>query len=480
MIEGLRPYPDYKDSNLLSVSTIPRHWQSFKLKYVARTLGGLTPSKRMAAYWNGMMPWVTPKDMKTRVIRDSRNHISDRALRNTGISVVPAPAVLFVVRGMILARTFPVAETRVPVTVNQDMKALVPKEGIESSFLALLLAGIESEVLELVSEAGHGTRCLRTEKWANLAVPIPSRDEQAAIVRFLDHANHRIDCYIRAKRKLIALLNEQKQAIIQGVVTGGLEPKAPMKDSGVPWIGEIPAHWEAPAAISGLRLIQTGPFGSQLHSHEYVNGGVPVINPIHIKEGRVVPASDVTVSCEKARVLGRHRFHEGDIVVARRGDLGRCAVVAPSGTGWICGTGSLLLRCRLEAFVPQYFQAVFSSAGVCAELAAASIGSTMANLNAGMVARLRLPRPPLEEQLRIVEAVSVVASRFAAATALIEKEIGIVREYRTRLIADVVAGQLDVREAARNFPDVNPEELEAEPTESEAEADLDPAESEAA
>jgi len=97
-----------------------------------------------------------------------------------------------------------------------------------------------------------------------------------------------------------------------------------------------------------------------------------------------------------------------------------------------------------------------------------------------MVARLRLPRPPLEEQLRIVEAVSVVASRFAAATALIEKEIGIVREYRTRLIADVVAGQLDVREAARNLPDVNPEELEAEPTESEAEADLDPAESEAA
>jgi type I restriction enzyme S subunit len=294
---------------------------------------------------------------------------------------------------------------------------------------------------------------LYDDRFLNTIAGIPSVEEQAAIMRFLSWANWRLERAIRAKRKVIALLNEQKQAIIHRAVTRGLDPSVPLTPSGVFWLGDIPQHWEVGAIGAAATLIQTGPFGSQLHSYEYVASGIPVINPSHMVSGRLQPSLAVTIREQKAAELSRHRLHSGDIVIARRGELGRCAVVTEAEEGWICGTGSLLLRCRSSVVIPSFFQVVFSSSGFAETLGINSIGATMANLNAAMVARQKLPLPPHDEQEFIVRFIENESHRVDGAISRFEREIGFLREYRARLVADVVTGKLDVREAAARLPD---------------------------
>jgi type I restriction enzyme, S subunit len=293
---------------------------------------------------------------------------------------------------------------------------------------------------------------LRAEHFKMIYTPLPPTDEQAAIVRFLEYANRRIAHAIRAKQKLIALLDEQEQVIIHRAVTRGLDLKMALKPSGVLWLGNIPKHWETITIGAATNLIQTGPFGSQLHSHEYVVGGIPVVNPSHMQDGEIRHDAQTSVSELKAQELERHRMLSGDIVAARRGELGRCAFVTDKESGFLCGTGSLLIRCKPSMFTSAYLRLVFSSPGVRDELRLASIGATMENLNAGMVARLRVPRPPLREQGEILEFVRRQQIQNEDTLSTVEREIRLLREYQTRLTADIVTGKLDVRAAVGNLP----------------------------
>ena len=183
----------------------------------------MTPNKAVERYWDGTTPWVSPKDMKVPEIFDSQDHISDAALRETNICLVSGPAVLIVVRGMILARMFPTAVTRVPVTINQDMKALVPRPELSVEFFALLLTGIQRELLELVEIAGHGTCCLRTDSWAAFCLPIPPLGEQAAIRSFLSTELATSNAAISRLEHEIDLLREYRTRLVADVVTGKLD-----------------------------------------------------------------------------------------------------------------------------------------------------------------------------------------------------------------------------------------------------------------
>jgi len=241
----------------------------------------------------------------------------------------------------------------------------------------------------------------------------------------------------------------------------------PMKASGIPWLEEMPAHW-AGAAIGKLAsTIQTGPFGSQLHSYDYVVGGTPVINPSHLFNGRIHHSQKATISDAKLRELSRHRLAEGDIVIARRGDIGRCGLVTSTEDGWLCGTGSLKLQCNPHFMIPAYFQLAFASPSTSNALAAQSVGVTMLNLSAGTVARHRLAHPPIIEQEAIVRAVRLATRDLDATIERTQRQIGLLREYRARLVADVVTGKLDVRAFAETLPVEAPDDIEA------IEADVD-------
>ena len=179
-------YSSNVDSGVQWLSQIPGHWQIRPLGRCVSISGGSTPSKDNLAFWNGDVPWVSPKDMKRLLIDDSEDHISLDALRETRIALIPPLAILIVVRGMILIRDFPVGVNTVPVTINQDMKALRPAPCFFSLYLAHQLNSIRQAFFAIREESAHGTQCLRTETWKNVAVVIPPLDEQRRIVAFLD------------------------------------------------------------------------------------------------------------------------------------------------------------------------------------------------------------------------------------------------------------------------------------------------------
>jgi type I restriction enzyme S subunit len=155
-------------------------WSSFSL--IGETLGGGTPSKAHPEFWKGAIPWVSPKDMKVDVITDSQDHISAAAVEQSAVRLIPTGSLLVVVRGMILAHSFPTAATEVPVTINQDMKAIVPFRADLIRFLVLLTKGLKPEVLRLVLRSTHGTCKLLTDDLFSLPIPIPPLAEQGRIL----------------------------------------------------------------------------------------------------------------------------------------------------------------------------------------------------------------------------------------------------------------------------------------------------------
>jgi type I restriction enzyme S subunit len=157
-------------------------------------------------------------------------------------------------------------------------------------------------------------------------------------------------------------------------------------------VGVIPEDWEV-APLGKRATFKTGPFGSALHQSDYVDGGVPVINPMQIVDGKLFPTAAMSISEAAARRLSDFRLSEGNIVIGRRGEMGRCAFVLPEHQGWLCGTGSMIIRTgpSLEA---QFIWRVLASPPIIAEIENASVGSTMINLNQGTLGNLLVPFPP--------------------------------------------------------------------------------------
>lgn len=177
-------------------------------------------------------------------------------------------------------------------------------------------------------------------------------------------------------------------------------------------VGVIPEDWDTPYLGECVKF-RTGPFGSALHKSDYTDDGIPVVNPMHIIDGRIEPTRSMTITAGAVKNLIDFCIKAGDIVLGRRGDMGRCAVVQPHQVGWLCGTGSMIVRCE-ENSDAHFVQRLLSSPPVIAAIEETSVGTTMINLNQGALAGLRIQLPPLPEQ-------HVIATALGDADALIER-----------------------------------------------------------
>lgn len=268
--------------------------------------------------------------------------------------------------------------------------------------------------------------------------------EQQQIANFLDHETAKIDTLIEKQQQLIKLLKEKRQAVISYAVTKGLDPNAPMHDSGVEWLGEVPEHWVVAQLKFNTLEMQTGPFGSQLHAEDYIEDGIPLVNPAHMADGKIIPDSKVSVDEATWHRLKRHQLFQGDLIFARRGELGRCAVVTKEQEGWLCGTGSLKAKLN-SRLIPEYSYLLITSNGVVSELSLESKGSTMDNLNTETLGRIRLPVPPVDEQRKILDYVNDVSGKFRNLINKACSAIELMQERRTALISAAVTGKIDVR-----------------------------------
>jgi Restriction endonuclease S subunits len=307
----------------------------------------------------------------------------------------------------------------------------------------------------------------------NNKVPIPPPDEQAAIVRFLDHANGRIERAIRAKRKLIALLNEQKQAIIHRAVTRGLNPNVPLKPSGIPWLGEIPQHWQTRPL---KQLLVRMDYGTSENARG--EGKVRVLGMGHIREGKIfIPKNGSLDRVPLGLLLERN-----DLLFNRTNSpelVGKVGLFEGDAADEIT-FASYLVRLRVrESNSPHWLNYLLNSTRFWSFAKSQALVSLhQANLNSSRYARMVLPVPPTRtEQDKIVQEIQSQTSVVEKTLARADREIELLREYRTRLTADVVTGKLDVRAAAAKLPEeiepialaaaVSPNDTELETVETE-------------
>lgn len=222
---GLDPDVPMKPSGVEWLGEVPEHWSLPRLKTITQATSGSTPTKSVEAYWNGDIPWVSPKDMKVDEIKTSIDRISAQALDETNIQLVEPGAVLIVVRGMILSRTLPVATNRVPVTINQDMKALrVQNEVMQADYLRTLLKGLSPYIVSLlVSSSGHGTKKLDSSAWGTLRVPTPPLEEQEKLLNEITERTSHLAALITRVSTEKDLIREYQTRLIADVVTGKLD-----------------------------------------------------------------------------------------------------------------------------------------------------------------------------------------------------------------------------------------------------------------
>ena len=222
--QGLDPTAPRKPSGIDWLGDIPAHWEIKKLWHMINIVGGSTPSKEKPEFWtNGTIPWISPKDMKSLEIISSIDHITEKALQETSIQLINPPVILIVVRGLILARTIPIALTTIPLTINQDMKAMEVKSGDSAKFLSFLLRGMEQYFMAFIEDSGHGTKRFRTNDLKQIFLAMPPLEEQETLLDFIESRTAEINAAIERTQREIELIEEYRTTLIAQAVTGKID-----------------------------------------------------------------------------------------------------------------------------------------------------------------------------------------------------------------------------------------------------------------
>ena len=439
MTADLKPYPHYKPSGVEWIGDIPAHWEVRRVKHAFRRIvGGSTPSSSEAAYWDGTIIWVTPTDIsKVTRLRDSQRRITKKGFDSCSTTLVPAGSLVVTSR----APVGNVALAEVPLCTNQGCKTLVPDSQVIDSAYGYQVFGILQGELQSLANGTTFTE-ISTNALGNVLLPIPPLAEQAAIVRYLDHTDGRIRRYLRSRERLIELLKEYRQATIHETVTRGLDPDVPLKPSGVEWLGDIPAHWDV-TAVKRHYSIQLGKM-LQNFPHSPKDVEVPYLKAQHV-QWFSVRTTDVPTMWASPYDMEQFGIRAGDLLVCEGGEGGRCSLVKEVPPG--CIIQNALHRVRaLETGRNDYLQYVMSSISRAGWFDAINNKATIAHFTVEKFRSLRIPIPPLAEQAAIAAYLDKQTAAIDAAMARAQREFELLSEYRTRLIVDVVTGQVDVRE----------------------------------
>jgi len=222
--KGLNPDTPMKDSGIAWLGEVPEHWSLPKLKHFTSFAGGGTPSRDNLKYWNGDIPWVSPKDMKTEIISGAEEYITQTGLENSSSSLRCAGCVLVVVRSGILKHTIPVAINEVPVALNQDMKALSFADGsCLSMFFLRWVQGLNNLLLLVWAKQGATVESIEHSYMAETVIPLPPITEQQTIVAFLDYELSKFDDLTTEAQAAITLLQERRTSLISAAVTGKID-----------------------------------------------------------------------------------------------------------------------------------------------------------------------------------------------------------------------------------------------------------------
>lgn len=444
------PYAAYKDSGVEWLGEVPVGWKVKRLKRLFRVVNGATPASGEPTYWDGEIPWVTPDDLGNltgKSIATSRRNITVAGYRGCGTTLVPAGS-------LVLSTRAPIGHLALASTdlcTNQGCRSLVFRSHACHDFFFYELFAARPELESL----GQGStfRELATGMLEDLELAEPPLPEQRAISTFLDRETARIDTLVAKKERLITLLQERRAALITRAVTKGLDPASPMKDSGVEWLGEIPANWEAARLRRVLTWIQQG-WSPDCENREADEDEWGVLKAGCVNGGEFVESEHKALPANESPIPALE-IQEGDLLMSRA-----------SGSRDLVGSVAVVQACRPRLLLcDKVFRLHVDDVQVSKPFLAHSLNSRVArsqiesvlsggsglanNIAQGVVKDLVIAIPPREEQYRIVSFVDSGVARIDALITRIRAAITHLHELRTALISAAVTGKIDVREPAQ-------------------------------
>lgn len=442
----LNPYPAYTPAGVPWLGDVPAHWDIARVKqHYSIRLGKMLQNRPMsstdtqAPYLKARnVQWFSVDITDAPTMWASPDEIEQYSIR-TGD--------LLVCEGGEGGRCGLIGEIPPGYIIQNALHRVRPLRNCRNDYLQYVMIVIAKvgwfDATNNKATIAHFT----TEKFGSLSIPVPPRAEQTAIVRYLDHADRQMRRYIDGKETLIGLLEEQRQAVVQHAVTRGLDPDVRRKPSGIDWLGDVPAHWE----VRRLKWV-----ASLNPSKREVRASLLADTPVtflpmervgtdgRIESGEMLPASDVW--------NGFTYFEREDVLVAKitpcfENGKGACLDSLPTKVGF--GSTEFHVLRYGPSISPQFLYRLttleeFRRLGVNAMIGAAG----QQRVPQAFVANYPIAIPPLPEQAAIVEHLDKATADIDTAIANTRREIDLLREYRTRLIADVVTGKADVREAA--------------------------------
>ena len=453
MITDIHSYPAYEPSGVSWVGDVPVHWEVRRIRTVAEMrVSNVDKHTREDEFPVRLCNYVDvykndriTQSMPFMAATASWNEIERFRLERDDVLItkdsetwddIGVPAL--------------VMETADDLLPGYHLALLRPFEGVVGAYLARTLQS-RAVACQFHVRANGVTRFGLTHAGIqSVQIPLPPLGEQRAIVRYLDHVDDRIRRYVAAKERLIALLEEERQAVINRAVTRGLDPNVPLRPSGIDWLGDIPAHWDV-RRLKHL-LIEPLKYGAN-EPAQYTDPKLPrYIRITDIREdGKLRDDSFRSIPDEIAE---HYLLASGDILFARSGATVGKTFQYEASWGRAAFAGYLIRARLIRSIVTSDFVKYFTqSQGYWNWLRGITIQSTIQNVSAERYSNISVPLPSSHEQTAIVEYLDKATAAIDSAVDRARRQIDLLHEYRTRLIADVVTGKLDVREAAARLPD---------------------------
>jgi type I restriction enzyme S subunit len=429
-------YESYKESGLSWLGKIPSHW-------------GIMQSRRL---------FSLRKDKATETDRQLTASQKHGVLYQDDYTAIEGQKVVQVITGaeilkhaepndfVISMRSFQggIEWCGYRGSISSAYVMLIPSDTINVRFFSYLFkCKPYIQALQSTSNLVRDGQALRYDNFTLIHLPVLPYLEQQTIAAFLDRETAKIDALIAEQQRLIELLKEKRQSVISHAVTKGLNPNAPMKDSGIEWLGEVPEHWEVTRLKFLMSDIKAGPFGSNLTKDMYVSSGYRIYG-----QEQVIPndfsIGDYYITEEKYQELKQYQITTGDILISCVGTFGKIAIVPRDIEPGVINPRLMRLRCSTTV-TSEYLVTILRSIVVFEQFSFLSRGGTMDVVNIGTLNEIVLSVPKISEQSTIVRFVKSETAKFDTLTAEAQTAITLLQERRTALISAAVTGKIDVR-----------------------------------
>lgn len=443
MTSKYKKYPEYKDSGITGIDQIPKSWDVVTIKHIVSTPITDGPHETPKFTDEGI-PFISAEAVSSGKIdfNKKRGFISEETNNIYSKKYIPQKYDIYMIKSGATTGVTAIVETDRVFNIWSPLAVVRCKQGINPYFVLNYMRSysfLESVKLNwsFGTQQNIGMGVIE-----NLYITKPSTNETEKIANFLDYETSKIDSLIEKQERLIDLLKEKRQSVISHAVTKGLNPDAPMKDSSVEWLGEIPEHWYG----SKLKYLTNQIIDGAHFTPTYVDEGIPFLRVTDI-HNKVIDRENTKYipKNEHEELIKRCNPQKGDLLLSKNGTIGITKVIDWDWDFSIF-VSLCLIKFKRERLSPYFFRYIFQSSVIDEQLFHSSKKTSISNLHLDKINELVFAIPPMEEQSILITYLDGVSDKYGGLINRAMKQIILLKERRTSLISAAVTGKIDVRD----------------------------------